>query len=287
MASGSYKANAFFSLLLAMLILFSGCVNIDTHEQFYPNGRSRVVTQIYTKNLISTLNRSGFPLPQNYTSSDWETYFNDECNSLSSRAPGEYCHMSQGWAIIDKGRVSGDGYALNSYEAFPYTIYELSIFEVPVPHMEGFGSVGNFRVPKTIDFSIANRTYLSQIKAAGIKYDYTISVPGEILEYNAGVQADGNIKVDAIRWSSRAEAIKVKSRELNLQQIALIAISAILIFLFVDFVLLWIYHEWSRRRRSARKRKILEEAKKARKRVFRKDERLKGSEVYKAPGFFD
>ena len=272
------------ALLFSAIFLLSGCVRVESFEQFYPNGRSRVLSQIYIENLANNLELSGLKPPANYTgNASWKNYLIGECNNFSSRQPGKYCHESQGWLIIDDARVSGYDYAFASYEAFPFTVYELTIFSPPIPEIGEFSEIGNFRFPKNLSFSGANKTMLSQIRASGLKYNYTIVVPGEILEYNYGEKRQDGIIVDALAAAEADTPIRIKSRELNLSQVAIVAIGLILVFLFIDFVLIWALKAWAKRSDDAEQRRRRREAEDARRRIFRKDARLKENEVYIAP----
>jgi len=272
------------ALFFCAIFLLSGCVRVETFEQFYPNGRSRVLSQIYIENLVQTLEVSGLKPPRNYSAKDgWKSYLIDECNNFSSQQESRFCHESQGWLIIDDLRVSGYDYAFASYEAFPFTMYELTIFSPPIPQIGEFSEIGNFRFPKNLSFAGMNKTMLSQIRASGLKYNYMIIVPGEILEYNYGEKKEGGIMVDALAATEADTPIRIKSRELNLSQVAIIAIAFILLVLFVDFVLIWALKEWAKRSDESEQRRRRREAEDARRRVFRQDPRLKENEVYIAP----
>lgn len=269
---------------IAAIFLLSGCVRLEVHEQFYPNGRSRVVSQIYVQNLAQTLQDAKIPPPARYSnSSGWEKYIEDECASFSSKTYGANCHRSGEWLIIDDSRISGPDYVITSYDSFPYTIYELTIYRPPVPKIPGFEEIAGVKIPSNSTFSSLSDLELSQIRASGLKFNYLITVPGEIVEHNAGNATGSDLSLDAVEVAQSQKPIEIKSRLLNLSQVATIAVGGLFLFLTIDFAAIWALREWSARKEISDKLRATREAEDAKKRVFRKDSRLKGNQVYISP----
>ncbi|MFH1306224.1 MAG: hypothetical protein ABIH83_01020 [Candidatus Micrarchaeota archaeon] len=272
-----------FAAIILFLFIFSGCVRIESYEQFYPNGRSRVVSQIYVASLVKTLDISGLPPPEAYANNGgWEAYIEDECNSFSETNPGYMCHRSGDWLIIDNDRVSGSQFILVSYESLPYTMYELTIFQPPLPPVSGFEEVGQFHLPSNTSFSSIDNYTVAQLKAAGLKYNYLVIVPGEITDYNYGKLTEQGVVVDAVAVAEKGEPIRVTSRELKLPHLTMLILGALFLSLFLDFAAIWILMAWAKRKEESTRKRLEQETTEARKRVFRKDETLKDSEVYKA-----
>lgn len=268
-----------FACACIFLFLLFGCVKVDTYEQFYQNGRSRVVSQIYIKNLVNVLSSSSISAPNN---DSWAQYFERECNSLQANLSGATCHVSQDWLIFDDSRVSGSGYVLTYYESFPYTIYELTVLSPPLPPLETFKGAGQFDLPNQTEFSKFNDTDYSQIISSGLSYNYVISLPGEVIETSHGSYAGGAVSVNALDVIKSQSPIRIKSRDLNFWQLFAVLGGGVSLFLIFDFAIIWFLKEWSRRKESGKEVKNRRESAQWRFKVFRPDMRLKGNEVYKA-----
>lgn len=255
-------------------------MRIETYEQFYPNGRSRVVSQVYIKNLINTMNISGIQPPNN---SSWKDYFQNECLNLQQRSDSSKCHISGDWLIFDDSRVSGRDFIFTSYDAFPYTIYELTILAPPLPPLGEFREIGDFEVPDRIAFSQFNETTYKQLASSGMAYTYLVSMPGEVLEVSHGSSSYNAVSFNVLDVVQTQIPIRVKARELNFWQLFMVIAGGIFLFLIFDFAIIWFLREWSHRKEISEDIRRKRELEEARKRIFRKDERLHGNEVYMAP----
>jgi hypothetical protein len=245
-----------FSILFFLLV---GCVYIESHEVFYPNGKSRVTIQINSKNLILTLTQAKI-LPPAFNS--WEEYLDDYCNLLANKTNfTSTCYKKDDWFIISTFRVSSKGFALSSYEAFPFIIYELKIFQVPVPFLGDFKNIKEINLPKEGNLNY-DEAYFRQLQASGLQYKYFVSVPGEIISTNHGQIIGGVLLIDPFEVATSNEKfIYIKSREINIQQLLLIILLMLFLFLFFDVVVFWALKEWAKKAQKIEeeKRKIEEQ----------------------------
>ncbi len=273
-----------FAVCMAALLFLSGCIEVYVRQQFYPNGRSTVLQQINLGPAISTLQSAGIPPPAPYgpRPEGWDDLISAACDNVSVAEPGSHCHIVQGWLVIDQDRVPGSDYVLTSYEAFPYTVYELTVLQMPAPPLPMLESVGEDRLALGRNFTGANRTAVAQAVAAHMRYNYTVSLPGEITQYSAGTLVNGELRVDALSQMALGKPLYVKSRTLNLPQMALLVIVGLDLLLFFDLAFIWVLHEWKRWKKEAALREQERENEEARKRIFRKNKRLKDNEVYAA-----
>lgn len=266
------------------MFLLAGCVELHVRQQFYPNGRSSVLQQIYIGEAVQTLSNAGFspPEPFNSTPQGWSDYIQSSCQTVGQKEVGAMCHRDGDWLIIDQDRVSGSDYSFNSYESFPYTIYDLKIYRMPAPPLAELGNIGVARAPLDGGLTNATDASIKQVRAAGAAYKYLLVMPGEVVNYNAGRLTEAGIEVDVLSQMSSHQILRVKSRALNLQQLALLIIVGLDILLFFDLFAIWVFREYSRRRAEAeRKRREIEEEE-GRHHIVPKNKKLRGYEVYKA-----
>ncbi|MFH0927279.1 MAG: hypothetical protein V1822_01745 [Candidatus Micrarchaeota archaeon] len=271
---------ALFALAAIALIFLSGCVKVDSYEQFYQNGRSRVVTQIYEKNLINTLNLSGIEPPD---SSSWQAYFENQCLQMQNSSAVSVCHISGDWLIFDDNRVSGEDFILTTYDAFPYTMYELTVLSPPLPPLGAFKNVGHFDAPESARFSDFNETTYSQLASSGMEYTYTISMPGEIIEASHGSTGYNTVTVNVLDVIRTRTPIRIKARELDFSQLFIVIFGGGILFLAFDLSMIWFLREWSKKKLVGDDLRRKRQTEEARRRVFRQDPRLHGNEVYMAP----
>jgi hypothetical protein len=276
----------FLGLLLATCALFvsAGCVASDTTEQFYPSGHSTAFQQIHIKNMINILDNSGLKPPENFTDdeSGWSDYLEHLCKDASENVINTYCHRQGDWLLIEHERFSGPDYIIVSYDAFPYTVHDLTIFKPPIPPIHGLDDVGVYRFPENISFSAGGSKELGQIQASGMTYIYKVKIPGEIIEHNCGLVGPDGLTVDALAQAATGEPVHIKTRDLNTSQLTIIVFGGLFLFLIMDLSAILVTNEWLRRRRAAA-RKLMSggsvEAQEAA--IFKRQGGLSGYQVYK------
>jgi len=240
--------NKIIFFIFVIFIFLIGCVQFEVYETFYPNGSSLVLSHIKYDNLVNILDYLNLPTP---TNSSWSEFFKISCENLfQSSNFSKSCYLKDNTSlVIQSKRLNSQGFSFNSYKAFPFILYELRIYSVPLPPTESFSHIQKVRIPYNLSFA-SDKTYINQLRAANIKYIYTISVPGQIIEHNSGVVvANNNLVVDVFSVVDENKPyIYIKSREINFQELIFIAILFILLFLFFDLVILLALKEWARKK---------------------------------------
>jgi hypothetical protein len=272
------------NVLLALFLVFiflHGCIKIETYEQFYPNGRSKITSQVYIKNLVDTLDASKITPPNNQT---WADYFNYKCNSLESSSNTDICAIRPDWFIFSQDRISGDGFAMLTYDDFPYTNYELIIFEPPILPLGEFREIGQYKVPSKLLFSKFNQTLYDQMTSSGVQYSYVAVLPAEVIESSHGTFEKNVVKLDILEVIRLGFPVKIVARELNLLHVGVLTFGVIILLSLLLSSIYWFLKEWSVRRDSNLEIKKKKELEEEQKRIFRKDSRLKQNQVYMAPG---
>lgn len=272
-------------LLFITIFLSFGCIASDTTEKFYPSGHSTAFQQIHIKNMITILDNSGLRPPENYTddTEGWSDYLEYLCKDASENVINTYCHRQGDWLLIEHERFSGPDYIIVSYDAFPYTVHDLTIFRPPIPPISGLDDVGVYRFPENISFSSGETKELSQIQASGMTYIYKVKIPGEVIEHNCGSIGPDGLTVDALAQASSGEPVHIKTRDLNTAQLTIIVFGGLFLFLIMDLSAILVTNEWLRRRRAAARRLMSGgsiEAQEAA--IFKRQKGLSGYQVYKA-----
>jgi hypothetical protein len=132
------------------------------------------------------------------------------------------------------------------------------------------------------EFAHANQTAVTQALQAGVRYTYTIRMPGDITEYNTGRLTDAGLEINVLEQMARAQPLRIKSHTLNWPQMALLLIVALDVLLFVDLVGIWVINAWRARVKAVQEKARLKEEEEMRKRGFPKNKKLSGNEVWKA-----
>ncbi len=273
-------------LSLLALLFFStfGCVNFYVRQQFYPNGRSTVLEQIPLAGPLSKLNHTmtSAPVPYDQRPDGWLGFIDAQCAAAGSYESGATCHRSGDWLLIDQERVPGPEYAFSSYNEFPYRVYEINVSALPGPPMPNLTSFNVGFMPLERSLVNPDKDNVLKLRALGVSYNYTIVMPGDILNYSAGTLTDQGLEVDGMEQIYARQSIFVQSKELDTGQLALIVVFPLLILLFLDFVAILGYKEWKRRRDDSEVRRRAREAEEAKTRVFRRNQNLKENQVYVA-----
>ena len=240
--------NKWIFFIFLIFTFLSGCVQFEVYETFHPNGSSLVLSHIKHKDLVKVLDYLDLPTPTNST---WSEFFKISCENLFETTNfSKSCYLKDNYTlVIQSKRLNSQGFSLNSYKAFPFIIYELIIYSVPLPPLESFSNIQKARIPYNLSFA-SDKSYINQIRAANVRYIYTISVPGQIIEHNSGVVvANNNLVVDVFSVVDENKPyIYIKSRDINLQEVMFIAILFVLLFLFFDLVVLLALKEWARKK---------------------------------------
>ncbi|MFN3909686.1 MAG: hypothetical protein ACK4J0_00425 [Candidatus Anstonellaceae archaeon] len=254
-------------IFVLLLFLLTGCIYIETHEYFYSNGKSKTLLQIKYQNLVNVLEQANLKTPENIS---WTKFIERTCLDLANKTNfSSSCHTSQDWLIIEGMRLQSQGYVFSSYNAFPFTIYEIKIFTLPLPPLETLGLEEKIKIPKNNSFS-SDQKYLNELLAAGIKYNYVVLVPGEIIDHNHGKVISNTLVVNPFDVAfSDQKFIYIKSRELNFEQLINLILIFLGLFLFFDLVVFWALKEWAKRSDEAEQEKRRELALKAKK-IFEK-----------------
>ncbi|MEM3361771.1 MAG: hypothetical protein QXG16_00395 [Candidatus Anstonellaceae archaeon] len=249
-------------LLLPLFLFFSGCVYIEVYHKFYPNSTSLVISQIKYDNLVEVLKKTSIK-PQNFE--NWEEFLYYSCKNLGNLTNFSYiCNKKENWLIVENKEIATKNYIMNYYNAFPFEIYEIKIFKLPDLPFYVLNSSLNSTHLKILVFNYSFSTenkYLMQLQASGLKYKYTIDVPGQIIEYNHGKLIDNRVVVDPFDVAfSEEKFIYIKSRELNLRQASILIITFLVLFLFFDLVIILALNSFRKRIfRALEEKKILEE----------------------------
>ena len=240
------------TFVLFAFLLSYGCVISDTNERFYPSGHSSAVQQIRISSMVNILEQSKIDPPDYYLENGgWSQYFNELCFNASIEIFNVNCHRSGDWLILDIERISGPDYVLTSYDAFPYTVHDLTIFKPPVPPLPDLAGVSVYRFPKNLTFHSGNDSELIKLESSGLQYKYLVIMPGEIIEYNAGIIVPDGLMIDALAQAALAEPVRIKTRSLNTTQVTVLVFGGLLLFLIFDLCAILVSNEWVRRRRAA------------------------------------
>lgn len=271
-------------MVLALLTL-SGCVSIHVRQQFNPSGSSSVLQQIYVGQALDTLAAAGLRPPPPYPPDrqGWSDYIDSVCANVGSEEPGASCHRNGPWLLIDQMRTPGTDYLFNSFESFPYTIYDLTVFQMPQPPLRTLERIGVEHISLGRNFTSANVTAADQSFASGLRYTYLVQMPGDITNFTSGRPVEGGVEISVLSQMRSRQIVKVRSRAINFEQLALIIIIFLDVLLFIDVVLIWAVQEYRRRKAAYDRKKREREEGEARKRVFRKVDRKRSPfQVYES-----
>lgn len=277
-------SRAVFAILLALIfILSSGCVQINVHQYFYPNGRSQVVQQVSVAAISAVMQSSGVMLG-NSSDVDWDLEINRSCAQIWMIERSARCARSGDWLIIEQSRVADVDYVFKSYDQFPYTIYELNILRPPVIPLSLLRDKSLLKYGQGDSFSNASIDPISSYRSAGLSYKYYVEMPGEIFNITEGRMDGQRMQFDVLEQAKKKKPVIIKSRDVNWEQVALSAIAVLDIFLFMDLAALYAVH-WAKRHKSDLDRLKQEaEERAAEQRRAAKRAKLKGYQVYNYDG---
>jgi hypothetical protein len=277
------------ALALVLILVLAGCIEFHVRQQFYPNGRSTVLQQIPINRALILLKESGVkpPSPYDEDPNGWLAYIDSLCKNAGTYEPGAICHRLNDWLIIDQDRIPGEDYIFVSYSAFPYTIYELTVLKVPSPPTPLLEQLNVNHVPVERDLSHPKKEFVQQATQTGVKYEYFIIMPGEVLESSDGSVTPDGVKVDVMSQLQKRRPIRVRSRQIELEQLSILLTIPLSIFVLFDLVVLWAYRDWRGRREFAISRKKELQNTLMQERVAKRAIKLKGNEVYVAPELKD
>ncbi|MFH1054884.1 MAG: hypothetical protein V1744_02185 [Candidatus Altiarchaeota archaeon] len=169
------KKNLF--VVLAVVVLLSGCVKIQMREEIGPTGSSDITMTI---------------APANDSVKLWEEGDNpcDTMNTTNSKVTGVTCKYD-GKKVTVKGKFDRAAAGGLTITGSKYRFDLVDAMKAMDEKEEGEED-NQVEMPK-------NKTQLKMLKDAGMAYDYYVKMPGTVTKKSGGtVQLDGSIKFDLL-----------------------------------------------------------------------------------------
>ncbi len=275
------KQGAAIAAMASFLLLLSfGCVQISVQQFFYPNGRSQVVQQVEVEPLVAALNSSGLVYQNRSGFEGWEAVINSSCARAPSYERGSRCRRIEGWLVIEQSRVQSADYVFTSYDQFPYTIYELTVLRPPKIPLDILDDSSLVKFRQGDLFANSSDLEVGALSQSGIRYAYFIQMPGDIFNISEGRLVDRGMEFDVLVQALAHRPLYVKSRVLNLQQVALAIIILLDAFLFFDVAFLYAIGWVRKHKQQLDKLRREADARAAEARAAQKKSKLRGYEVY-------
>ncbi len=237
---GGNDVNRIFLLFaLFSALVLSGCVTItDTHAQL-ANGSAVVTQKLDMSSLMALASSYG----SSYNESDIDTEMGLLCANITLQNPNVNCTASNGGVITLK-RTYGPSDAFYTFETkddIVMTEYRLTVDSLPRIDTSALGSSAASLGPYS-DYSSVSITAPSSkasssiLKAAGVEYEYDISMPGSITSA-AGAKTFNSTEADfdVLQMMNNGTPIVVESQDINWFVVAALGVVVLVVLAVLAF----------------------------------------------------
>lgn len=203
-------------VLLAVLAL-AGCVDVFVRQEVMRDGTSIITNSV---------DLSRLPAPPT------EGQLVDACNSIESKQESINCTVKGLVMSLSKNLTPSEGgYVFTAEPQFPYKVYTLRVDRIATLGAEESGFASEYAEKASGGLQLTGTSSKSAalgMERVGMRVYYTIKMPGEIVEAEGGnIVSRNTVTYDVLKLMREGKAITVKSQELDLIPLAVIALVAV------------------------------------------------------------
>jgi hypothetical protein len=232
---------ALIALLMASLVLFSGCISINVHQKLERNGNSRVTESIDLANFRDYMKgmNGSFELS--------DASLKSACDNATAQDSAISCayDTASGTITYSKSMTPSEGgYSFRNESRFPYIVYTFSANSLPEAKPANFDT-GTEGI--TVDRGLEQKLYFNQtdskksidsLKKIGGSIEYQIEMPGEIIGARNGKIVNGTAVYDVFGLVNIQQGVVVESQELDMNAVIIAGIAIFAVVLILGFAIL-------------------------------------------------